>query len=795
VRVVDSADVRGELCGRLLADLGADVVRLEPGGGAASRRLPPFAPGGADSLYFAFRNAGKRGVRLDLDDERDRERLHRLLAGADVWIESGSPGSLACRGLAPEAVLRRHPRLILASITDFGQTGPYRDFQGTDMIGFAMGGMMYRAGAAHRPPLVAPGCQAYDATSINAAFGILAAHQQRERSGRGQWLDVSVQESTACLADWSVPIYSKLGVYTHREGAGTWTVYPCRDGWVRMILIGPRQWRALLDWMGRPEELSDPELEVFLHRIARRAEVESVVARFLRDRDMQEVAREAQAHGVPTTPLLRPSEVLDNEHTRARRSFVSLELVPGRSAAVASGFFEFDGVRLGPRRGAPAPGERDGDVWPDAGAPSSGPEARAARASGAHATEPGPHPFAGLRVLDFGVGIAGVEVARLLGEYGAEVIKVESSRAPDFIRGVIPGPMNPPFASSNRNKWSLGIDLKTPRGLEIVRRLADRADVLIENSASGVMERLGLGYDDVKARNPRIVYFSTQLLGASGPWKDWAGYGPNTHAVSGLQYLWNHPEDAEQPAGSSNIHPDHLVGRLGAFAVAAALVRRGRDGLGAHVEIAQFEAVLQLLGDLFARESLEPGCVRPTGNTSECGAPWGAYPCAGEDEWCVVNVRSDAEWRGLAEAMGDPAWAAAARYRDAAGRRAAARELDERVGAWTREQMAEEVMHALQSRGVPAGVVAHPAHQLRDPHLAERGYYRVLDQTALGAISVEGVGFRGTRLPEPRLASAPLLGEHTRPICREQIGMSDHEIDALLAAGVLEETRPQDVTG
>jgi crotonobetainyl-CoA:carnitine CoA-transferase CaiB-like acyl-CoA transferase len=468
--------------------------------------------------------------------------------------------------------------------------------------------------------------------------------------------------------------------------------------------------------------------------------------------------------------------VIDNEHTRARGTFVQLDLLPDQRAAVASGFFEFDGVRLGPRRGAPRPGEHDRDLVDEE--PGLDSETRRAREKPGSASDDSlesrdtsPFPFAGIRVLDFGVGIAGVEVARLLGEYGADVIKIESSGAPDFIRGVIPGPMNPAFASSNRNKRSLGVDLKRSSGLALVRRLVPEADVVIENSGAGVMERLGLGYDDG------------------------IGYGPNTHTVSGLQYLWNYPEDAGEPAGAANIHPDHMVGRLGALAVASALLRRERDGVGAHVEAAQFEAVIQLLGDLFAVESLAPGSVEPAGNASECGAPWGAYPCEGEDEWCVVNVRSDREWRALREAMGDPDWASPARYDTVDKRRSAAQAIDRGIAAWTCERKAVDVMHALQARGVPAGVVAHPEHQLSDPHLAERGYYRVLDQTALGEISVEGMGFRGTRLPEPRLASAPLLSEHTRPICRELLGLSDGEIDALIAEGVLEETLPEVASG
>jgi crotonobetainyl-CoA:carnitine CoA-transferase CaiB-like acyl-CoA transferase len=292
----------------------------------------------------------------------------------------------------------------------------------------------------------------------------------------------------------------------------------------------------------------------------------------------------------------------------------------------------------------------------------------------------------GLRVLDFGVGAAGTEVGRLLGEYGADVIKIESSKALDFARAVVPGAMNAGFASSNHSKRSFGIDLKSPAATRIIHDLLRQADVVIENSAAGVMDRLGLGYETLKKINSRIILFSTQLLGSSGPWGRWIGYGPHNHAVSGLQYLWNYPEDADTPAGSTNTHPDHLVGRLGALAVVAALIQRDREGGGAHVEVAQFEVMIQLLGDLLLKESLAPGSVHPQGNSSERGCPWGVYPCLGEDEWCVINVRSDAEWAALRKALGDPAWAARSEYDTVKGRREAQCDIDEALGAWTRER-------------------------------------------------------------------------------------------------------------
>jgi len=268
----------------------------------------------------------------------------------------------------------------------------------------------------------------------------VTALYHRRTTGRGDWLDVSVQEATANLADWSVPLYSMMAYYTHREGAGMYPVYRCADGWVRLIVIGIKHWRALRTWMGEPVELQDPTYDEFLQRVFNRPTIEPIIQRFFANWTKEAVAREAQARGIPATPVLEPGEVLDNEHTRARRTFIELDVRPGLRAQMPSGFFEIDGVRIGPTRGAPAIGEHNEAVAAEGRATPAGGDA------GPASTDPS-FPFAGLRVIDFGVGVAGVEVGRLLAEYGAEVIKVESRLAPDFIRVVIPGPMNPPFAS------------------------------------------------------------------------------------------------------------------------------------------------------------------------------------------------------------------------------------------------------------------------------------------------------------------------------------------------------------
>jgi crotonobetainyl-CoA:carnitine CoA-transferase CaiB-like acyl-CoA transferase len=390
-------------------------------------------------------------------------------------------------------------------------------------------------------------------------------------------------------------------------------------------------------------------------------------------------------------------------------------------------------------------------------------------------------------VIDCGVGAVGVEVGRFFAEYGAEVIKVESSSAPDFIRVIMSSYMNPSFLSSNRSKLSFGVDVTVPKGHALVMRLIDDADVFIENNGTGTMEKLGFGVDAIRAVNPGIVSFSSQSVGSYGPWKGWIGYGPNTHPVSGLQHLWNYPEDEDKPAGSTAVYPDHFVGRIGALTLLAGLIRREHTAKGSHHDAAQFESAIGLLGDLFAQESLTPGSVHPLGNASDRGAPWGAYPCEGDDEWCVVNVRSDAEWRALRSVLGEPAWAMDSGLDAAAGRQASREKLDEALAAWTAERDPRSVMETLQAAGVPAGIVAHPGHHMADPQMSHRGYQKLVVQPDYESLLLEGPAFIGSDLPDPITNPAPMLGEHTREIAARVLHMSESEIEQLIEEGVLED--------
>ncbi|MEO0493023.1 MAG: CoA transferase [Actinomycetota bacterium] len=780
IRIVDLTIERGELAGRLLADLGAEVLRVEPPEGSPARSMHPLV--GDHSLFFTFRNAGKKGVTLDLGQDPDRARLHELLACSDVVIDSAEPGSWADTGLDADDLAARHPHLIVCSVTSYGRTGPYAGRDVPCAVLDATGGMAFKAGVPDREPLLPPGNIADDTASMHAVFAIECALIQQQATGAGQVIDLSVNEATAQIADWSLSNWTRsLDAGTpsldSRIGPGpVYTILPCKDGYVRLVIIAERHWKAMRAWLGEPDYLQDPEYETFMGRFGiADAVLNPLYAELFSTMTMLEVAEQCQDRGIVCTPILKPVDVLVNPHFEARASFVHVETDAG-SMMLASGFFEIDGERVGPVGPAPAIGEHTDEVFASLDAPRPAP---AEPLSGDDA------PLAGIRVMDFGHGGVGVECGRMLAEYGADVVKIESRTYPDFIRTVLGGEMSPSFASSSRSKRSLGVDAKHPDGVALLKRMAAVSDIAIENNSTGIMEQMGIGYGDLSAENDGLVMMSSQLMGSRGPWAAWSGYGPNTQVTGGMTHLWNY-EDTPEPAGSMSIFPDHFAGRTGAVtALAGVLGRRLHGDRGFHVEVCQVEQVVNVMADLLAKESLEPGSVQPRGSHADRGTPWGLFRCEGDDSWVAICTRSDAEWQALVEIMGAPEWATGDDLATLAGRQGREAEIDAGLAAWTAERSVVDVVDACIAARVPAGPMHNSAGQYGDPHYRARGFLVELDQPPIGGMTFEGPGFHASGMPVADIRPAPGLGAHTREVCAE-LGLDEGEIETLLAAGAIE---------
>lgn len=786
IRVADLTVERGELCGRFLSDLGAEVVRVEAPGGSPSRSMAPID--GDHSLFWTFRNAGKLSVELDLDgsdDSEDLERLHFLLAHSDIVIVSDEPGTRVGTGLDAAELAQRHPHLIVTSITAYGRTGPYAGRDVPDAVIEATAGMAFKAGTHEGGPILPPGLIGDDTASLAGVWAVLCAMWQRGEGGGGQVIDVSTNESLAQITDWSLSNWSRsadAGTPSSEMRAGpgpVYTIIPCADGFVRLVVLSTRQWHAIREWLGEPEYLQDPDLDGFIGRMMiAEAVLNPLYCELWAEMTMLDVCEEAQRRGIVCTPILKPGEVLDNPHLASRETFDEVVLDDGRTMKLPSGWFEFDGQRVGPTGPPPQVGQHNEQVFADLG------EARLAPTSAVELSA----PLAGLRVMDFGHGGVGVETGRMFGEYGADVVKIESRTYPDFIRVVLGGEMSPSFASSSRSKRSLGVNAKSDRGVALLRHMARDAHVVIENNSTGTMNTMGLGYEVMKAENPDIVMMSSQLMGSRGRWADWLGYGPNTQVTGGMTHLWSYENDPS-PAGSQSIFPDHFAGRVGAVGALANLVGGRRNGVGGtHVEVCQVEQVVGVMGDLLAKESLVPGSVVPRGNRSDHGTPWGLFPTDGDDQWVAICVRNDVEWRALVEVMDAPAWADPAMSTET--RRADQDEIEMKLAEWTAGITSAAVTEACLAAGVPAGPMLTGASQSVDPHLEARGYLVTLDQPPIGGMTFEGGAFHSTAMIGPDIFPAPGLGQHTREIASVWFGLPDDEIEELVAAGVLETDPP-----
>jgi crotonobetainyl-CoA:carnitine CoA-transferase CaiB-like acyl-CoA transferase len=837
VRVVDQCAGAGSVCGRFLADLGADVVLVEPPNGSATRSTEPTIDG--VSLAFVARNTNKRGVTIDLETDRGRADMLDLLDAADIWITTPSTSVK----FSYEAVRVRFPHLVIAVISDFGLTGPRKDWAATDWTLLALAGQLSQSGVPDRPPFMPPGDLAEETSSVQAAWAVMLAYWNRLETGHGDLLDISRHEATAQIID---PAFGSGGTAIAQSGGRANTrvpgilypIFPCADGHVRIVVLAHRQWLGLRAWLGEPEPFTEPRFDRAGNRYKFADQLYPLIADLFRNQTAAELVAEGQRRGVPIAPVLQPGEALEAEHFHVRGLFAEVSVGHGLVGHIPYGALLMDGERAGLRTQAPAmsdprqapdapndvalghstsrraiadgpdslthyghrpihgPAETNAgiaDVHFGHSATSGGIANGADAVAGGGANEPAAATrlaMSGIRVLDLGVIVMGGEAGRMFADQGADVIKVENRRFPDGAR--VAG-MAPMFSAGQRNKRSFGVDLRSPDGVAIFERLVATADVVLSNFKPGTLDALGLGYERLNAINPGVVLATSSAMGESGPWSDWMGYGPLVRCVSGLASLWCDPEAESGFGDSTTVYPDHFAARIIVAGALAALIRRRETGVGAHVESSQAEAIMVALAPQFLRESLEPGSVRAVVR-GEHDAPWGIYPCTGDDAWCVITVRTDAAWRALVDVLGHPKWATDPALTASAGRLAAVEMITEHLATWTTPQSPLDVANRLQAAGVAAAPMQSLVEQSTDPHLVARQFYRQFRQPGLEPdITAENGVCKAIHLADPPFRPAPYYGEHTREICRDLLDLTDPEIDALVTAGTLDEMSPADI--
>ena len=765
VRILDLGGATSDGVGRLFADLGADVLKVEPGDGSAARRALPGVAG--ESIAFAVHNANKRGATLDPDNADDRRLLVELAGTADIVVDSGNPGNAAAFGTSCAALAEQFDHLVALSVTDFGTAGPYSSRQATDAVLYAMSTALSRTGPTTGTPVLPPEGVASGTAAVQAAWAALAAFYRRLRDGTGDYIDFSRFEGV--LQSLDPPFGSEGQAAVGLKSAGElwrgrprnqhiYPIFPCKDGHVRICLLSARQWRGMRGWLGEPEQFADPKFDTIAARYAASRELNAAIAELFATQTMDALVASGQARGVPVAAVLTAAETLASDHFRAVGALKDLTIAEDVTVPVPAGPVVVDGRHAGLQRPAPKVGADEPD-WIAAAFTAERCDADIQR------------PFDGLRILDLGVIVAGGELGRLFADLGAEVIKVESAAYPDGLRQTAPGmTMSRSWALTHRNEQSLGLDLRHPEGAELFRRLVAESDAVFANFKPGTLDSLGFSYEQLRVINPHIVLAESSAYGATGPWSDRMGYGPLVRAATGVTWLWT-STDAEPDSfyDATTVFPDHVAARLTAVAALAAMIRREHTETGAHVHIPQAEAAVNQLTAVYVAEAARAAGVPVT----EDEAIHGVYPCAGDDEWCVISVRSDNDRAALATVIGADLPEERASFLAA-------------VSEWTHGKDKYEVTEILQAAGIPAAPMYRAVDLPTDPQVVFRDVYAEMAHPLFDAPMLSEMGPAPyTGIPAAELRPAPMPGEQTRQICQEVLGMSAEDTERLIADGVL----------
>jgi crotonobetainyl-CoA:carnitine CoA-transferase CaiB-like acyl-CoA transferase len=394
----------------------------------------------------------------------------------------------------------------------------------------------------------------------------------------------------------------------------------------------------------------------------------------------------------------------------------------------------------------------------------------------------------GVRILTFTTGYAGPYAGRLLASYGAEVIKIESRKGGlDTFRHY--GQHKdidaaPRFIECNLGVRSLSVNLKHPTGQRLIKELAGKSDAILQNFRPRVLDKLGLGDDELRKTNPKLVILKLPGFGSEGPKSGYGTWGFNLTAFSGMTYLWNHPEQ-DRPIGSQGVYPDHLGFIMGPTLMVAALLNSRRTGKGVTIDLAQIEGTAYTLGTTYLETSINGDDPKPRGNHYGEAAPHGCYRCQGDDRWCVISVRDEEEWRSFCQVIGRPELGNDSRFAHRQARLKHASELDAIVQRWIATKSAEEVMTRLQSAGVPAGVVQTGADLLKDPQLRHRNYFAAFPDSLIGPFEIPRSGILFQGMTEAPLRLPNRFGADNDQIIGEILGYDKATIDGWRSEEVL----------
>ena len=818
-RVLDLTEGGFNWCGKVLADLGADVIKIEPPSGSPTRAMGPFVDGqsGQDrSLFWAAYCVNKRGVTLDLSSRSGRDQFKSLASGADILIESFKPGVMNGMGVGYPDLSAINPGLVYTSITPYGQTGPYAQHEAPDLVAWSMGGMQYLCGDADRPPVRVSAPQAELHAGAHAAAGTMAAFWHRQKSGEGQHVDVSMQTAVMWTLMNATPFPPLHGVNVERDGAFRLRgplpvrhVYSCLDGHVSLV-AAPRTLSGLAGWMA--EEGTAPKWLLGIDwddwdlagaasgDSASVKEFESVQREFesfVATKTKLDLFHRAITHGMLLAPCHTVDDIAHSEQLEARGFWCDVEYPSlGRKLTHLGPIIKMSTSPITVKRPAPRIGEHNDEVLRELVTQVGNREDSLSGASCAM-------PFDDIRVLDFTwVGVGPITVKHLA-DFGADVIRIESVSRPDVLRNGAPFKDGEPginrsqFSSNyNSSKRGLGLNLAMPEGREVVMNLIRewKPDVVAESFTPRVMAGWGLAYEDVRRILPDVIYLSTCQQGQTGPHSSFAGFGQLAGAMAGFYHITGWPD--REPAGPYGAYSDFVNPPNAAAAVVAALEFKRRTGKGQHLDLSQYECATHFLAPAIMDYLTNGTVLERRGNEDDVSVPHNVYRCADRkrrftgagEQWIAIAVANDSQWRNLCEEMGRADLIDDPRFSTAEARRERSDEIDSLISHWTRDKSARELMVQLQEAGVPAGVVQSQADLWEDPQIAHRGFFQWLEHEECGPMPYDGLTYHLSKTPGALRMPQALIGQHNAEILGDLLSLDNAAVDGLLERGILEQS-------
>ena len=793
--VVDlSTGIAGAYCTKLLADGGATVIKVESPEGDPLRRWSASGadiPPGGDGALFSFLAGSKHSVVADPEVGDDVRMVERLLASADSAVWSGGSKVAEYQGFTPSAIHRAYPRLTVTSITPFGLEGPWRDRAATEFTLQAWSGGIVGLGRGlpERAPVFVGGQVGEYMAGAYASAATLASWFRRANGDPGQpgdLVDLSMLETQIlCLTYYPVTYFEMLGrPWRNARRLTVPGVAQAKDGLVDLGCGTAQQWFDLCAMVGHPEWIDEHSPLTITEQANVHADE---IYAWVESNPVDEIRDLATAFRIPNAPVANGANIASLDHFRERGSFVCN---PRDGFRQPGHPYRMRPARL--RRPGPAPllgehtaGYRTAGMTPRPAPTTSGPANRL--------------PFSGLRILDMTTFWAGPCCTHFMALLGAEVIHVESARRPDGTRLIAGIPVteeqwwekSPIFAALNTNKKSLTLDLQSPRGREVLRRLIATCDVIVENFTPRVLDQIGLDFAAVQEIRPDAVMLRMPGFGLDGPWRDNPAFAYAIESASGLSWLTGYPD---RPPYEPYSVGDPNAGVHAFNALLLALEHRRRTGEGVLVEAAMVDAALSISAEQVIEYSAYGALLERAGNRGPTAAPQNLYRAADIDEfgrldcWVAIAVVTDEQWVRLRGALGSPSWATDPALSAASGRCARHDLIDERLAAWCEPRSADDIVATLWDAGVPVAKVMQPHRQTELDQLAFRGFFEEVEHPVNGRARLSTVPMRFSGWSGPfHTDPAPTLGQHNHELLAE-LGLTPSEVADLEASGVIGRT-------